>query len=269
MLWSTRELGSSVRLAVLEGEADYSDAIELGNGIARTEGYYPEGGARNTARRDGMGTALLCAVEKAGAIPGHYVQAVGSGTGAIAAWEMNLRLLEDGRFGSHKMKLHLGQNAPFTPMTDAWEAGSRLLVTPAPAEARERFRALRAPVLGNRMPPYSIAGGLFDALRDTRGHMYRVANAEAEAAGYLFEETEGCDLDPAAEVAVASLQQAVAQGRIARKDLVVLNITGGGRRRLEREKRLTPVRADARFHLDDLRSGASLGLLRRLREAMG
>jgi len=269
MLWSTRELGSSVRLAVLEGEADYSDAIELGNGIAGTEGYYPEGGARNTARRDGMGTALLCAVERAGAIPGHYFQAVGSGTGAIAAWEMNLRLLEDGRFGSHKMQLHLGQNAPFTPMTDAWEVGSRLLATPTPAESREKFRALRAPVLGNRMPPYSIAGGLFDALSDTRGQMYRVTNAEAEAAGRLFEETEGCDLDPAAEVAVASLQQAVARGRIGRDELVVLNITGGGRRRLEREKRLTPVRADARFHLDDLRGDGSLGLLRRLREAMG
>ena len=100
--------------------------------------YYPRAGRSNAARRDGMGTALLVAVEQARRIPDHYFQAVGSGTGAIAAWEMNLRLLEDGRFGDTKMRLHLGQNAPFTPMTDAWEAGSRTLA-PMP-EARERVR---------------------------------------------------------------------------------------------------------------------------------
>ena len=119
------------------------------------------------------------------------------------------------------------------------------------------------------MPPYAIAGGLFDALSDTRGFMYRVTNEEAEAAGRLFQETEGCDIDPAAEVAVAALQQAIAQGRVARRELVVLNITGGGRKRLEREKRLTPVRADARFHLEDLRAGGSVRWLRRLQEAIG
>ena len=35
----------------------------------------------------------------------YYFQAVGSGTGAIAAWEANMRLIEDGRFGSNIMKL--------------------------------------------------------------------------------------------------------------------------------------------------------------------
>ena len=66
LLWSTGASHPGVRLAVLDGGADYADAIELGNGIAATEGYYPEGGARNAARRDGMGTALLAAVEAAG-----------------------------------------------------------------------------------------------------------------------------------------------------------------------------------------------------------
>ncbi|HET6450007.1 MAG TPA: cysteate synthase, partial [Spirochaetia bacterium] len=160
MLWSTGDSHPDVRLAVLDGGADYADAIELGNGIAATEGFYPEGGAKNAARRDGMGTAVLAAVEACGRIPDHYFQAVGSGTGAIAAWEMNLRLLEDGRYGDRRMRLHLGQNAPLTPMTDAWEAGSRT-VTPA-VEGRRLSRIIRARVLGNRNPPYAIAGGLFD-----------------------------------------------------------------------------------------------------------
>jgi cysteate synthase len=251
LLWSTGESDPEVRLAVLNGGADYADAIELGNGIAATEGYYPEGGARNAARRDGMGTALLAAVEASGRIPDHYFQAVGSGTGAIAAWEMNLRLQEDSRFGRGKMRLHLSQNAPFTPMTDAWEAGSRTLSPEA--DGRRLSRSIRAPVLGNRNPPYSIAGGVYDALTDTRGSMYRVTNSEARTAGRLFDKLEGCDIDPAAEVACASLMQAMHRGRIGRGEMVALNITGGGHRRLRRDRRIAFLRPHATFTLKALR----------------
>ncbi|MGA2477397.1 MAG: cysteate synthase [Spirochaetia bacterium] len=259
LLWSTGESHREVQLAVLDGGADYADAIELGNTIAATEGFYSEGGARNAARRDGMGTTVLSAVEASGRIPDHYFQAVGSGTGAIAAWEMSLRLREDGRFGSGRMKLHLSQNAPFTPMTDAWEAGSRTLA--ALPDGRRLSRCIRARVLGNRNPPYSIAGGLYDALSDTGGFMYRVADREARAAGRLFEKLEGCDIDPAAEVALASLQQAVEQGRIGRRDMVALNITGGGYCRLRRERRVAFLRPQATFTLEALRKeGPARGL---------
>jgi cysteate synthase len=259
LMWSTGETHRDVRLAVLDGGADYADAIELGNGIAATEGFYPEGGARNAARRDGMGTALLAGVEACGAIPDHYFQAVGSGTGAIAAWEMNLRLQADGRFGGKKMRLHLSQNAPFTPMTDAWEAGLRDL--PSTSDGRRLSHTIRARVLGNRNPPYSIAGGLYDALSDTRGFMYRVSNSEARSAGRLFEKLEGSDIDAAAEVACASLAKAVATGRIGRQDLVALNITGGGHRRLRRDRRIAFLRPQATFTLKSLRrEGPARGL---------
>jgi cysteate synthase len=259
LLWSTGESHPDVRLAVLHGGADYADAIELGNGIAATEGYYPEGGARNAARRDGMGTALLAAVESCGALPDHYFQAVGSGTGAIAAWEMSLRLRDDSRFGRARMKLHLSQNAPFTPMTDAWEAGSRTLA--APADGRRLSRSIRARVLANRNPPYSLAGGLYDALVDTGGFMYRATNADARGAGRLFSKLEGCDIDPAAEVALASLKQAVELGRIGKREVVALNITGGGHRRLRRDRRIAFLRPHATFTLKALRSeGPARGL---------
>jgi len=259
LLWSTAESHPEVRLAVLHGGADYADAIELGNGIAATEGFYPEGGARNAARRDGMGTALLAAVEAAGRVPDHYFQAVGSGTGAIAAWEMSLRLRDDGRFGGGQMKLHLSQNAPFTPITDAWEAGTRTLAPPP--DGRRLTRSIRARVLGNRNPPYSIAGGLYDALADTRGFTYRVTNADARASGRLFAKLEGCDIDPAAEVACASLVQAVRTGRVGKRDFVALNITGGGQRRLRRDRRIAFLRPHATFTLKSLRrEGTARGL---------
>ncbi len=266
LLWSTVPSLPYVRLAVLDGGADYADAIALGNRIALTRGYFPEGGALNAARRDGMGTVVLSTVEKTGRIPQHYFQAVGSGTGAIAAWEMNLRLAEDGRFGAGKMRLHLSQNAPFTPMVDAWEAGRREIAE-VPG-GRELAVSIHAPVLSNRRPPYGIAGGLYDALSDTDGFMYRVTAAEAQAAGRLFEEKEGSDIDPAAEVAVASLGQAVALGRIGRRDIVALNITGGGQRRLRRDKRPVSLLPYATLSIEDLRREGEAGGPALLREAL-
>jgi len=254
-MWITGERHASARLAVLKGGGDYLDAINIANRIAALPGFYPEGGARNVARRDGLGTVLLSAVEALGQIPHHYFQAVGSGTGGIAAWEMNLRLIEDGRFGGRRMRLHVVQNSPFSVMSEAWGRGSRELAPVGEREAKRRIGRLYSAVLSNRNPPYGIAGGVYDALTDTQGHAYSVSRREAQAAGRLFETLEGCDLDPAAEVALAGLLQAVAQGRVGRKEIVLLNLTGGGREKLAREGRLRPVPPDIELARPDMSDG--------------
>lgn len=59
---------------------DYTDAINLAGRIAKLPGMVSEGGARNVARRDGMGTMMLDAAVTIGKMPDHYFQAVGSGT---------------------------------------------------------------------------------------------------------------------------------------------------------------------------------------------
>ncbi len=251
-LWMLRDKPECVTLVALKGAVDYFDAIRLGNLIAATDGYFPEGGAANVARRDGMGTVLLSFVEQIGSLPDHYFQAVGSGTGAIAVRDMRRRLVEDGRFGAGNMRLHLSQNAPFTPMVDAWRQHSRDLLPENETEQRHKIAATRAHVLSNRRPPYSIAGGLFDALSESQGKMYAVTNEDAQRAGALFMQEEGCDLDPAAEVAVATLFQAVERKAIAPDDLILLNITGGGYERIKRELRCLPVLPDIVLTPDDL-----------------
>ncbi len=250
-MWITVERHPRVRLAVLKGRVDYLDAIQLGNLIGGLDGYFPEGGARNVARRDGMGTVLLAAVEAIGEVPHHYVQAVGSGTGGIAVWEMNLRLIEDGRFGGRKTKLHFVQNSPFSVMADAWAAGSRSLTPPGERESAEMVGRLHARVLSNRQPPYGVRGGVFDALADTGGGMSAVSNEEARLAGELFERLEGCDLDPAAEVALAGLMRAAGAGMVGRDEIVLLNVTGGGKRRLQREGRMRRVQPDLAFDREE------------------
>jgi cysteate synthase len=70
-----------------------------------------------------------------------------------------------------------------------------------------------------------------------------VCNDEAQQAQQLFEECEGIDLDPAAAVTVASLITAAHDGLIDPYRDVMLNITGGGYKRVREEFDLIPVNA--------------------------
>jgi cysteate synthase len=237
-LWFDEPVRECVKLIVTRSGSDYFDAIHLSNLACSVPGFFPEGGAKNVARRDGMATTVLSATTFIGRIPDVYFQAVGSGTGAIAAWEANLRLIEDGRFGSHKMKLIVSQNSPFLPMYDAWKAGSRALLPLDDDMARDHVREICAKVLSNRRPPYSIAGGLFDALNDSEGTIVKVSNDAAMAASELFRTTEGRSIHPAAAVAVGSLVEATTEGAVDPDLVIMLNITGGGEDEFKKEKPL-------------------------------
>ena len=249
-LWFDKPLNPCVRLITTESGSDYFDAINLSNVVCTMEGYLAEGGAKNIARRDGMGTTMMSATTFIGRTPDFYFQAVGSGTGAIAAWEANLRFIGDGRYGTHKARLMVSQNKPFVPMYDAWRADSRALLPYDADQARKDAAEICAPVLSNRKPPYGLAGGLYDALKDTEGDILAVSNDEANAAKALFEETEGIDIYHAAAVATASLQQAVAKGTVKADDVVMLNITGGGERRFQAEHEIYYLKPDYVFRID-------------------
>ena len=212
--------------------------------------FYAEGGAKNVARRDGMATTVLSAVTTIGRIPDYYFQAVGSGTGAIAAWEANMRLIGDGRFGTNTMKLMVSQNAPFVPMYDAWQADSRKMLPYEDDKARRDAEIIDAKVLSNRKPPYSIAGGLYDALKATDGEMFALTNAHARKARRLFLELEGVDIYSAAGIATASLIKAVEEGKIAKDAVVMLNITGGGELHFKEDKTLWYLKPDHVFPID-------------------
>jgi cysteate synthase len=237
-LWFEKPLNPCVKVLATKSGSDYFDAINLGNIACELDGFFAEGGAKNIARRDGMATTMLSAVTFIGRIPDYYFQAVGSGTGAIAAWEANLRFIEDGRFGDNKAKIYVSQNAPFLPMYEAWKQDSRDMLPYDNDQARLDANTVVAKVLTNRKPPYSIAGGLYDAMKDTGGDFFAVTNEEAEMAGRLFEELEGIDINPAAAVATASLIQAVNDNKVEKDAVIMLNITGGGERRFKENKEI-------------------------------
>lgn len=227
-MWADKPWDDCVKLICSEAGSDYFDAIHLSNVVCGLEKFYPEGGAKNIARRDGMATTVLSAVTTIGRIPDYYFQAVGSGTGAIAAWEANKRFLEDGRFGHHLMRLMVSQNIPFTPIYDAWKAHSREMLPLDDHLARRQVEEIDAKVLSNRKPPYGIYGGLYDALVATDGDVLLATNQEASEAARLFASLEGNDIEPAAAVATATLIRAALDGTIDPEATVMLNITGGG-----------------------------------------
>lgn len=249
-MWFAKPLDPCVKLVVTAKGSDYFDAIHLSNIVCELDKFYPEGGAKNVARRDGMGTTVLSAVTTIGQIPDYYFQAVGSGTGAIAAWEANKRFIVDGRYGNKLMKIMVSQNIPFTPMYDAWKVGSRALLPVEDDKARHQAEEICAKVLSNRKPPYSLKGGLFDALTETGGDMFAITNEEAAEAAALFQATEGIDIEPAAAVAVASLKQAIEQNKVQKEAIIMLNITGGGIQRFKTENKLFYKTPDCVFPID-------------------
>ncbi len=221
------------------GDGDYADSIDVAKRIAMTVGFPFEGGVKNIAKRDGLGIVMLEAVSKIGKLPDHYVQAVGSGTGAIGGWEMAVRFIRDGRFGQRLPMLHLGQNLPFAPMLHAWEKNSRALF---PEDLNpELIGRITTRVLSTRYPAYSVRGGIYDALTATNGKMYGIENDDVYAGMDLFLRTEGIDIVPASGVAVASLMQAVKNGAIGKQETILLNITGGGEAQLRKEKKTFSV----------------------------
>ncbi|MCX8207326.1 MAG: cysteate synthase [Methanothrix sp.] len=242
-LWTTVEPG---RVLIAGVKGDYAEAIKLAGVLSSRKGFRPEGGARNIARRDGMGTVLLDHVRLFKSMPDHYFQAIGSGTGGIAVWEASMRIVDDGRFGERIPRLHLAQNTPCAPLYAMWLG----------IEERN-FDSYRCPegmhddVLFNRNPPYAVPGGVRDALISSRGRIYGIDNARAASAQRLFESSEGIDILPAAGVAVAALVDAVESGFVESDDSILLNITGGGMKRLAEDHSRVRLKCDLMVGLED------------------
>jgi cysteate synthase len=235
-------LDPCVRIVSLVGFTDYSDAITLADRVAKLEGFFPEGGVRNVARRDGLGSVLLNAVETIGSMPSYYFQAVGSGAGGIGVHEAAGRLIKDGRYGQAPPRLMLSQNLPFVPLYASWTSGRRELVHIDPEEGRRQIQQISAHVLSNRAPPYGIRGGVFDVLTESRGEMLVADNLETLPRLSLFEELEGIDIDPASAVAFATLLKAARSGLVENDAIILLNVTGGGRHRRQLDRKLIPAR---------------------------
>ncbi|WP_400205790.1 cysteate synthase [Candidatus Methanomassiliicoccus intestinalis] len=223
-------------------DGDYSEAISVSDRICELSEFVPEGGAKNIARRDGMGTVMLDAASKIKRIPDYYFQAVGSGTGGISAWEASMRLINDGRFGNKLPVLKLAQNVPCAPLFNSVHGGTY---------SKDCPRGMYDGVLFNRKPPYSVPSGVAEALAATSGTIDGMTNEQAEKASQIFYKAEGVDIMNAAAIAVAALINNYETGKINKNDIVLLNITGGGEALYKKEKSIKYLNPDITVKPDD------------------
>jgi cysteate synthase len=230
-LWRPGLPQAPTTVAVAVEGGDYNDAIDLSTALARELGFEVEGGVRNVARRDGIGTLLLDAVLEMGAMPDHYMQAVGGGPGPIGVGAMARRLRATTPHG-RLPRVHLVQNATHAPVHRAWTDRRRYLL---PDDLPDGPVVAYADVLVNRAPALGPVGGLYDLLVETDGTTRTVRARAAAQARTLFAAIEGIDIMEAPAVAIAGLVDAVARGDILSEESVLLAITGGGveRRRVE------------------------------------
>jgi len=225
------EKSENTTLVMVDGS--YDDALTLAQRFAELRGIKYEGGGRNVARRDVLATLAYTFLETYGFLPDVYFQAVGSGTGAIAFYEGSKRLVEMG-LAEKLPRIAVAQNKPFTPIVNAWRRKRREIEV----YDYDPLDVVYAQVLTNRSPLYSMRGGLYDIMEETRGFAVSASEKEAKEAGKLFMEIYGIDLYPAAEVALAALLKSDVKGS------VLLNITGAGFSRLKKDYRVRRPRAD-------------------------
>lgn len=217
-------------LLVLLKNATYNDAIALVDRLVQRfpGGLIKEGGVFNVGRRDGMSIPFISAAIRMGHLPDRYVQAVGSGSGAIGVVEACDRLIAQGMPPARMTRLLLVQNLPFTPMVDAWRMGCSHVAPMTAAQTAELISQTEAKVLSNANPPWGQRGGVADALRRAGGGMVAVTNQQIRQAHHLIAAHLGLDVCPASAAATAGLVDGVANGLVDPDEEVLLHLTGGG-----------------------------------------
>ena len=220
--------------------SEYAEAIAMTKVLCQSPHFFPEGGVKNVARRDGLGIGYLhaefCRAQQKAPPYRYYFQAIGSGTGAIGSYSMYRRLKKAGCIEeNHQLSLMLAQNAPFIPVVEHWHKNCRSFTPYEAQDSLKRNQQLAAPVLANRNPPYSVAGGLSDLLSESGGMAFAVDNREIAQMQELFAEEEGLDILPSAAAAAAALCNAAENGQIDKDAPILLHLTGGGQAQFQRD----------------------------------
>ena len=232
-MWARPENNAnSVHLVVVE-DGDYYDAKNVAKEIGKQlNGWQMEGSVHNVARRDGIGSIIVDAAFTIGQLPDHYFQGIGGGPGPIGIHEMAQRLIDEGIFDGPVPVQHLSQNVEHHPIHSAWQDGrTQLVEDDFPTQEVEVY----SDYLLNKGPAYGQVGAVHDILDESSGHTHIVAQADAISAKELIESTEGIDIMTPGAVAAASLLQAIKEGSVEHDDCILLNISGGGVKRLKQE----------------------------------
>lgn len=230
-LWLPEEKGlfdnvrKYIKVFFIKQPGNFLDASNLTKLITSRlhEGLLPEGGYFNIGRTSGLGVCALNFFDVTGQMPDHYVQAVGSASGALSALRAYALLNKE---LAVKVNFHLVQNYPYNPLTFAIDRHAAFTA----ADFMKHMDTACAPMLTSANPAYDCSGGI-RGLIDKEGmsfYGYSVTNEEIYQTHHEFMKLENIDLLLPAAAALAGLLKAKNNGIIKDDELVQVNITGCG-----------------------------------------
>ena len=87
-------------------------------------------------------------------------------------------------------------------------------------------------------------------MKDAGGDVLLADNAAARDAAQLFQKLEGNDIHPAAAIATATLIKEANEDKLDKDALIMLNITGGGEQRFQKEHELHYLKPSLVFNMN-------------------
>ena len=218
------QVGEYVRVVLIDEPGKYSHASMLAKNIISLLGdsVIAEGGYFNIGRNCGLGTCALDFYSQTGSLPDHYVQAVGSGVGVLAAMRA-YALLDPDR--SKSISYHLVQNSPYDPLVRAINDGQVF----SPLEHYRFIDTVCSPMLTSADPAFNYPGGLADAMSGgIATYGYSVSNNEIFNMHYEMMQLENMQVLLPAAAALSGLLKAKESAKIDPKQTIQVNITGCG-----------------------------------------
>ncbi|MFQ5985303.1 MAG: threonine synthase [Alphaproteobacteria bacterium] len=186
----------------------------------RRKGWFDASTFREPYRVEGKKTMGLELWEQFGwALPDVIFHPTGGGTGLIGMWKAVQELEALGWIGSRRPRMVAVQATGCAPIVKAFEAG---------ADHAEPWPDARTVAAGIRVP---VAIGDFlilRAIRESSGFALAVDDGAIEAARDEVAREEGVLLCPEGAATYAAYRQALAEGRVASDEAVVLFNSGSG-----------------------------------------
>ena len=209
-----------VEVHVLKG-LNFTDAFNHAKQYALDHTLPFEGGFFNPARREGLKMAYFEAVDQIPREIDWYVQAASSAMGIYGTAKGAQELLAMGRI-RRSPRMVAAQQESCAPMARAFQEGAPEIrphhIVPEPTGIA------KAILRGNPTGCYPY---VYEMLRASDGAAVIVTEDEIREARALLVEHEGLDCCFNSATTIAAARQMATDGRMARDDTVLLNLTGG------------------------------------------
>lgn len=204
-------------------DATFVEASTYASHYARAYGLASESGFFNAGRREGLKLAFLEACEQAPQPIHWYVQAVSSAMGVYGAYKGARELLGLNRLQQIPRMLCVQQES-CAPMVRAFSEKSETI---RPEHLVHKPMGIAEAIL--RGDPTRAYPYVRRVVMESKGDFIAVSEEEIRLARKRVEEYEGISPCFSASAAVAGVIKMAEQDKLSRKDVIVINLTGGDR----------------------------------------